>query len=313
MDEKQRKKELRRKAGFFALRSLSWVSYLPLGLLYAIGSLLGDLTFLLLASHRKNALSSLATAFPEMPEEERRKTARSYFRFMVQGIFETLYFTYRWMDSTGISIQGKEHIDQALTRNKGVIAVTAHLGNFPLMCYFLSKRGYRVNIVMRPMRDAYAGRYFEDLRRRSGINIIYSYPRKECVSAILNALRRNEIVVILMDQNFGTGGVWVRFFGKLAATPVGPFILSRRSGAALVPLYMPMVSAGRHCIRILPEFIPETAEDERQALLFNAVRMTRIIEDWIRQTPWQWPWIHRRWKSRPSEKVKQQKYKVEGL
>lgn len=313
MDDKQKKKEFRRKAGFLALRSLAWVSCLPLGLLYSIGSLLGDFAFLLLGPHRKNALSSLATAFPEMPAPARRKIARSYFRLMLQGIFETLYFTNHRTAFDGISIEGKEHIERALSRNKGVIAVTAHLGNFPLMCYALSKSGYAVNIVMRPLRDAYSGRYFEELRLRSGVRIIYSYPRKECVAGILNALRRNEIVIILMDQNFGTGGVWVRFFGKLAATPVGPFILSRRSGAALVPLRMTMVSPGRHRISIFPEFILGSDEDAHRELLLNAVRMTRLIEEWIRQTPEQWPWIHRRWKSRPSEKVMQQKYKVEGL
>jgi len=126
-------------------------------------------------------------------------------------------------------------------------------------------------------------------------------------------LRNNEIVVIQVDQNFGTGGVWVKFFGKLAATPVGPITLALRTKAAIVPAYMIRESRGKHQLKIFSEKELIVKENKNETILLNAIELTRVIEGWIREFPSQWAWVHRRWKSRPSEQVKESRFKVEGM
>ena len=200
----------------------------------------------------------------------------------------------------------------ALAKNKGVIGFTAHLGNFALIPWKLVRRGYSVSIVARPFRDRYMGRFFEKLIVNTGVKIIYSYPRQRCVRSIYQCLKKNEIVIILVDQNFGTNGVWVEFFGKLAATPVGALLTAARTGAALVPLYTVRSRWGSHLLSIFPEFEPVLFKDGEKQTLENAIRVTKIIEGWIKEHTFQWTWIHRRWKSRPSLKVLAQRYKVQG-
>jgi len=311
--DKEAKKVLRRNAGWIFLRSSTFLfGSLPLSFGYAVGSFLGWLMYIVLARHRRNALRSLRVAFGELSDRERKKIARDFFIFLSQGALEILYFLRNPRRLDDVRVEGLTHLQDGLNKGKGVILLTAHLGNFPLLSLKLANLGYAVNFVARPMRDAKTGDYLHQLRTAAGVKTILSYPRRACVSAILEALRKNEIVFIQMDQNFGTGGVWVRFFGKLAATPVGPIIFGLRAGAAIIPAYIFREARGKHCIRVFPREPLKTAADKDQTILVNAVHFSRVIESWIRQVPSQWGWVHRRWKSEPSEQVMKQRFKVEA-
>ncbi|MCK4912315.1 MAG: lysophospholipid acyltransferase family protein [Candidatus Omnitrophica bacterium] len=308
----ERNKIIKRKAAWFVLKGcVSLNKALPLSWNYSIGNALGSLAYLIIGRHRKIAINSLTTAFPQMSLKEKKKISRFYFAFMAQSTFELLSFVKNPRYLKGISIEGKENLKKALDKKKGVLLLTAHLGNFPLMLFKLAKEGYPINIVARPMRDKDTDNYVNDLRTEGGVKTIFSYPRKACISSILNALRNNEIVVIQMDQNFGTGGVWVKFFGKLAATAVGPITLALRTKAAVVPVYMVREGKGKHQLKIFPEEELIIKKDKDEAILINVIKITRIIEGWIRKFPYQWAWVHRRWKSRPSEQIKASRFKIE--
>lgn len=114
-----------------------------------------------------------------------------------------------------------------------------------------------------------------------------------------------------MDQNFGTGGVWVKFFGQLAATPVGPIVLALRTQSAVVPAYIYRQAVGKHCIKIFSEQELDITKEKDENVLLNAIKLTRIIEAWIKEHDFQWSWIHRRWKPRPSKEVEKLKFKIE--
>lgn len=308
----ERKKILRRKSAWIALKSFASLSkVLPLSWNYFIGNVLGRLAYLVISRHRKIAIDSLSIAFPKMSLKEKKKIASFYFSFMAQSSFELFSFIKNPHYLKNIYIEGKENLEIALAKKKGVLLLTAHLGNFPLMLLKLAREGYPINIVARPMRDKNTDDYVNNLRTNAGIKTILSYPRKVCIGGIVNALRNNEVVVIQMDQNFGTGGVWVKFFDKLAATPVGPVTLALRTKAAVVPAYMIREGRGKHQLKIFPEEELIEKDDKAESILFNVIKFTRIVEEWIREFPYQWAWVHRRWKSRPSEQIKKSRFKIE--
>jgi len=263
------------------------------------------------ARHRKYAFKNLSIAFSEKSVKEVKKITRDFFIFMAQSSFELLHFLKNPFQLSNIHVDGKNYLEDALNQKKGVIILTAHLGNFPLMSLKLAKMGYSVNIVARPMRDERAGQYIHDLRTASGVKTIFSYPRRDCVSGIIKALRNNELVVIQMDQNFGTGGVWVNFFGKLAATPVGPITLALRTNAVILPGYIFRKNNFQHTLKLFPKENLILGACKEETILLNAVKFTQMIEIWIRKVASQWVWIHRRWKSRPSEKIKNMRFKIE--
>ena len=305
-------KTIKRRLSWCVIRVLiSICTLIPLSFNYFLGKILGGLAYLMVRRHRKVALESLQIAFPQESLEERKKIAYDFFVTMTQAAFELLYTLKHQGSLCNTRIEGKQYLDQALAKKKGVMLVTAHLGNFPLMSLKLSKEDYPINLVVRPMRDTHANKYFSFLREKAGIKTIFSLPRRQCVVKIIQALRNNEIVVMLMDQNFGTGGVWVKFFGKLAATPIGPIVLALRTNAAIIPAYIYRKENYKHTIRILPEEKIAITEDKDETILLAAIKFTRMIEGWIRTIVHQWGWMHRRWKSRPSEAVKKERFRVE--
>lgn len=312
--DKEKKKAFLRGVGWFFLKSVaSFSGGISLRQDYLLGKIIGITAYSILLHHRQVALESLSVAFPEKTREEKKKIARDFFIFMIQGGLELLHFFRNPSNLKGIRVENKEYLEEALKKQKGVILLTAHIGNFPLMALKLAEEGFAVNFVTRPMRDKKAGDYLHDLRTKAGVKTIYSYPKKACVSGIITSLRQKEIVIIQMDQNFGTGGVWVKFFGQLAATPVGPVVFALRTGAAVVPVYIYRENEGNHCIKFFPEEELILTQDKDETILLNAIKFTSLIENWIKHVPSQWGWIHRRWKSRPSEKVKNLKFKVQSM
>lgn len=297
---KEFKKTLARRIGWFFLRIFTVINgTFSLKWSYALGSCLGNFACAVIPQQRKISLEGLKIAFPDMTLKQRKKITRNFFIFMAQSAFELLYFLRHTDKLQNIKIEGRQNLDEALKAGTGIILVTAHMGNFPLMSLKLAKEGYKINFVTRPMRDEKAGDYLFNLRENAGVKSIFSYPRRECISGIIKALRDNEIVIMQMDQNFGSGGVWVKFFGKLAATPVGSITLGMRTQAKLVPAYIYREGFNRHCIKIFPAEPLIEAENKDEAVLKNAVKFSRIIESWIKEYPQQWGWIHRRWKSQP--------------
>ncbi|MFA5008936.1 MAG: lysophospholipid acyltransferase family protein [Candidatus Omnitrophota bacterium] len=306
------RKNLARRIAWFFLRIFTVVNgSFSLKWSYALGRRLGSFACSVIPQQRKISTDSLAIAFPDMTLKERKKITRDFFVFMAQSGFELLYFLRHLDRMQGVNIEGRQNLDEALRTGKGVILVTAHMGNFPLMSLKLAKEGYKISFVTRPMRDEKAGDYLFNLRENAGVKSIFSYPRRECVAGIIKALRNNEIVIMQMDQNFGSGGVWVKFFGKLAATPVGPITLGLRTHAKLVPAYICREGFNRHCIKIMPEVPLIETENKDETILKNTITFSHIIESWIKEYPEQWGWIHRRWKSQPPKSLATSQFKVE--
>lgn len=312
--DKEKKKFLRRSLGWVSLNfSFFLVKFFPLKVAINLGDFIGRLGFLFSRRHRRIALESLSIALGrEKSETQLKDIARQSFKFMGRSGLELFCFLRNSrLLKEKVEIVGEAHLNEALRKGRGLIGVTAHFGNFPLMCLKLAQQGYPVNVMARPMRDKKADYFFYQLRTQAKIKTIFSYPRKEAVFNSLKALRKNEILILQMDQNFGTGGVWVKFFGKLAATPVGPIILALRSEAPLIPLFIIEEARNYHKIYIEEELPLLIKEDKEETVLVNAIRITEKIETWIRGYPHLWSWIHRRWKSQPSEKVYFQKFKVQ--
>ena len=284
---------------------------LSLNSIYRLGSSIGRATYYMAFSHRKIALDSLSVAFPEVSLKRRKKIARDFSVIMVQSFLEVIHFASNYSLFNNIEIEGREFLNKALEKNQGVIALSAHFGNFPLISLKLAREGYKINVVVRPMRDGDVEDYAQDLRTKAGVNTIYSLPRGQCVANMIKSLRNNEIVIIHMDQNFGTTGVWVKFFGRLAATPVGPVVLALRTNAPILPMFIIREGIGKHRLKILPELKLDYFPERGKTILINTIKITKLIEEWVKRYPELWGWIHKRWKSRPSEEVIKEKFRIQ--
>ncbi len=277
---------------------------LPYSVVRALTRFFIEIGFRCTKHQRKIAKESLQIAFgQEKNEGEINKIIRECFENFGQGMIDLIYFMgHPKMIEEHVFFEGQEHLDQALKEGRGVIAVSAHFGNFPLMLLRFARSGYKTNAIIRQTRDLEVEEYFLNQRRKMGLNTIYSHPRQECVESSIKALRNNEIVFVLLDQNFGSGrGVFVDFFGQKAATATGPVIFAMRTKSVILPIFVVRQKDSRHKVMIDPPFILEDRADEKEMVQVNITRITQIIEQYIRRYPEQWGWMHRRWKTRPQD------------
>jgi KDO2-lipid IV(A) lauroyltransferase len=302
MDSKKIRTSLSRISAWLALNLCSLiVRILPAGYIYGFARGISSLGYRFARKQRKIALENLGIAFgQEKSQQEIEKIAEDCFTFMAKAGLELLFL----MDRPGllmerVEIVGKGNLDSALSRGRGVILVSAHFGNFPLLMARLALAGYKIAGIMRAMRDSRAEKIFMAKRNRLNIKTIYSQPRNVCVSKTVEALRNNEAVFIPIDQNFGAGGVFVDFFGRKAATATGPVVLAKRSKAAVIPCFIIRQKDDCHNIIFEPPLNLEEGRDFQETVVMNIQRLTSIIESYIRRYPAEWGWIHRRWKSKP--------------
>jgi len=300
------KKKIERTLVRWAFYFFSWLfRTLPYPVLKTItGGLLATVYFVL-RRMRRAAMNTLAIAFgKEKSRGELEKICKDCFYNAGRGAIEIGAFTARpalIKETCSFEGNSRENLDAALKEGRGVIGISAHFGNFPLMLLFLAQMGYPTNAIIRPNRDEIVEKGFQASRSRLGLKTVHSYPREVCVAQSLKALRDKELLVVLLDQNTGSkSGVYVDFFGQKAGTATGPIIFAMRTGAPLLPIFtLRQGDSDIHTLVIEKHFYLEQKATDEETIQYNVQKLTNIIEGYIRKYPTEWGWMHRRWKSRP--------------
>jgi len=304
MDLKKSLKHFKRRLGRYGLLfGFLIFKILPKKSIYGFADFIAKLGYAIAGKKRKHTLESLNIAFgKEKDQKELKQIAQDSFKYMARGVFELLHLVENpHLISQSVRMEGKENLDKAIAEAKGIVCVTAHFGNFPLMLFKFVCDGYKTNCLMRRMRDQQVEDIFHKKRTRAGIKTIFTTPRPECINKSLKALRDNELLFMQLDQNFGTGGVFVDFFGKKAATATGPVVFTMRTGSPILPMFMVRNKDNTHRLIIEPPLHLEEKSTREETIIVNVARITKTIEGYIRKYPEEWGWIHRRWKSRPNQ------------
>jgi KDO2-lipid IV(A) lauroyltransferase len=275
------------------------VRCLPLGSLTFCGEKLGLLAFHLLRGWRKVAFANLnLTLGMEKSKDEIHWICRELFKNIGRDMLE-VYRSPNFKDSyfkALVKFKGTEHLDHALNQGKGVIALSAHLGNFPLMGARLAREGYPSSFVTRDPENPKIAKAITSLRDAVGLETIPDEPRMACVSRCFKALKENRILLLQIDQNAPVTEAWVDFFGYLVPTFKGPVLFAMRTGAPILPMFMRRNSNNLHQITIHPPFTLNITGNAEKDITSNTARLTKLIEAAIREYPEQWLWIYRRFK-----------------
>lgn len=293
-------KSLQMRSGYLLFRLGTFgLKRLPVASLSSCGEKIGFLTFYLLRGWRRVALNNLNLVFgKEKAQDEIESICRALFKNMVSDMMEV----YRCVDfedryfKTLVRLEGKEHLDRALKEGKGAIAVSAHLGNFPLMCARLANEGYPLSLVARDPENPKVAKAITSLRDAIGMESIPDEPRMACVARCFKALKGNRVLMLQIDQNAPVTEAWVDFFGYLVPTFKGPVLFSMRTGAPILPMFVRRDSNNLHQITVHPPFTLNITGNAEQDIPSNLARLTKIIEAAIREYPEQWLWIYRRFK-----------------
>lgn len=189
-----------------------------------------------------------------------------------------------------VRLEGEEHLQQALRGGKGVLALSAHLGNFTLIGARLAAAGYPFSVVVKHPGDKGFAQLITRFRAKMGIETIPAKPRREAVRCILKALRANRVVLVIADE-FKSGDVLVEFMGQKLPAPRGPATLALRTGAVTLPMFALRSPDDTLVLAIGPAIDPVRRDDLEASIRATTGLYTRYLEEVILRHPDQWNWL----------------------
>jgi phosphatidylinositol dimannoside acyltransferase len=251
-------------------------------------------------SRRSMIERHLRRADPSLRGAALRRAAQAafdyYARYWVES-FRLPGLTAEEVDG-GFSYDGFEHVDDALVAGRGVIVALPHLGGWEWAGRWLADQGLRVTVIVEPLEPPELFEWFASFRRSLGMTVVPIGPGAG--TAVLRALRANEVVCLLCDRDIQGGGVEVDFFGERTTLPGGPATLGLRAGAPVVPtaVYFAAGREGHHAV-----IRPPVPADRHGSLRDDVQRITQLVaselEALIRVAPEQWHLFQPNWPSDP--------------
>ncbi len=277
---------------------------LPRPLSRAFGISLGWTVYLLHCRLRQVGMRNLELAFPDKSTVERARILRGEFTSIGRQLAEVCQFPRYTTENVEqvVVYDGLENYEEAYTRGKGVLFLTAHFGGWEVSAFTHSMHGHPMHVVMRPMDNVYLDSMIREYRTMHGNKMV---DKDDFVRGLLSAMKAGEAVGILMDTNMTPPqGIFVDFFGIPACTASGLARIALRTDAAVVPGFTIWDSSlGKYRLRFDPAVELVRTGDLDADIHANTQKFTTIIEDYVRKYPEQWLWVHRRWKTRPEGEI----------
>jgi KDO2-lipid IV(A) lauroyltransferase len=265
---------------------------------WTLGRAVGLLYYLVDARHRRVVRENMRSASLGLNEAEITTLSRACFAHFGALLFTTL----RILRTTPEEIrritrfEGQEHIEAAFREGKGIIGLTGHMGNWELLALAMSLNGWKMAEIGRELDNPLLEARVRAFRTAFGNSVI---AKDGAVRGSIKALKAGQLIGFLLDQDALTGGVFVKFMGRWASTFATAGVLAVRSDLPVLPVSSRVGPDGVVTLTAYPPFhAPNTGDPDRDAWTATQ-RMTRWIEQRVRENPTQWFWMHRRFKTQP--------------
>ncbi|MCK4983906.1 MAG: hypothetical protein KAS40_00210, partial [Desulfobacterales bacterium] len=268
-----------------------YIGQMPKRHILFMGKIFGSFLYSFDVHHRRIVRRNLHFSYPEWSRNKIRNLSKRIFQNFGIIILEILQMAFSTREEMlgRAQIEGEEILLKALAKQKGVIVVSAHLGNWELAlqyspCYLQRP----LTGVAKKLRNSMLDRLVHKFRTRFGNRIIY---KKGALPEMMQTLRQGEILGLLMDISRRFDGVEVQFFGRKAtATPVAA-LLALRCKSPVVPIFCHRNRKGELVIKAERPVEIQRTGNLRSDLQTNTQLITDRVERAVRKNPEQWNWI----------------------
>ncbi len=272
------------------------IRILPSRIVLAIGRGIGLLRYYFDIKHRSLVYSNLKIAFAKTkPSHELKNITKSLFKNYGQNLIE--FFLFPLVNANNIekfvTIDGKEHVHEALKKGKGVILLAMHFGSWEMASLASAMLGAPYNVIVNPQkRFSKLDELLNSYRRGNGSGVIF---RGSGTRDIIKSLRNNELIGVVVDQG-GKDGELVSFFGRQASMSSGAIRLGLKLGVPICFSIIIREETTRHRIIIdKPLELENTGQLDRDVIA-NLNTITKIMEQYICQYPSDYMWFYKIWK-----------------
>jgi Kdo2-lipid IVA lauroyltransferase/acyltransferase len=283
-----------------AWAGLKILGLLPRSAARFVGAVFAAAAYQLRPALHNTAVLNLRIAFPDWTGVQHRRAVRGMIRqvgWMAGEFSQFPRYTRENIDRI-VFVDGFENFDAARRRGKGVLFLTGHMSAWELAPFAQALYGYPLSFLVRPIANRRVDALINGYRCLSGNQPI---EKNRSARAILKVLSEGGTVGVLSDHNTSVESVFVSFFGVPAATTSGIARIALRTDAAVVPGFLLWESRLRkYRLRFEPAVPLSRTGNEEADIVANTQCFTRVIENYIREHPDQWLWVHKRWKTRPT-------------
>lgn len=277
--------------GLWLLRGLG---YLPLSWLRALGAALGGVLYRVVRSRRHVVLTNLRVCFPLLSVAEREALARQSFVHFAQAWLDRSWLWHR----SAACIQSRVQLTgdvQALSSDEPTVLFAPHFVGLDVGWTLLTLNlPLHFTTIFTPQSNAAVDAWVAQGRQRFGQ--VRLFRREDGVKPIVSALRKNELLYLLPDMNFGPSeSIFVPFYGELAATVPSLSRFAKLGRARVVPVITRMTNAGYDVV-VHPAWTDFPTDDVEA----DTAVMNQRLEGFIQAMPAQYFWVHKRFKTRPA-------------
>ena len=193
-------------------------------------------------------------------------------------------------------MEGLDRARDALAKGRGLLVFSAHFGQWEAGIAAMRRLDVPLSVIVRPLDNPALDRRMTQLRHQAGVSVIR---KRSAMRESLRALGNGHGVIMLIDQDARDAGVFVPFFGRPASTTPALALLAIRTGAPILPVATRLGADGTIAVHVEPEIEIRPTDDRDADVRRVTAACTAAVERWVRGTPEQWLWMHRRWKSQP--------------
>jgi KDO2-lipid IV(A) lauroyltransferase len=196
------------------------------------------------------------------------------------------------------TVDGYQHLEEALEKGNGVIFAIPHLGGWEWAGRWMAERGLPMTVIVEPLQPPELFEWFVKLRSELGMNVVPLGP--DAAPTILATLKKNGLVCLLSDRDIQRSGVEVDFFGEKTTLPAGPAMLGIRGNTPVLPvaIYFTDSIDGHHAV-VRPPVHLEKVGSLRESVAVGTQAVARELEILIRRAPEQWHMFQPNWPSDP--------------
>lgn len=282
------------------LRKLMFL--LPHAAACALGGKIGMLVAFFSKNRVKAAEARCRKALGVDEKEAHRIVRASYKHFGIAAVeFMRLPIMFDKLESL-VRVHGAENLDKAFEYGKGIMFITAHLGNWEYAAALFAKRGYPINGLVAEQRDDRITGLIEDVRVASKVKVLY---KNGDLKKMISLLRKGELIAVPIDQDAREKGIIAPFLGIPASTPTGVAKLADKFDCKVVAGFCIRAEDGIYDFHILPAFEEAGGRRFGEDTAKTMEKCNDVISDWIRKYPQQWMWLYPRWESVEQRQIKQ--------
>ncbi|MDR3274760.1 MAG: lysophospholipid acyltransferase family protein [Endomicrobium sp.] len=264
-----------------------------------LGKMIALIIYYFIPIRKKKVLENITLSFPEKNKKDIQLIAKNTYRTFIR-ILVDIFLISKMSDKDieKLLIYDEDVIKKALSKDRGLILMSAHFGNWELSALAFAKK-YPVAFIVAKQSNDFIDKMLSSFRIKKGFNAIdFQRDAKMSFRSIVKTLRKNQILAILGDQDAGEHGIFLPFLGRLASTPKGPAFFAIHTGSPIITAFGVSQKDGSMKMKFEELLMPNTGDEKKDIEIINTIYNKRL-EEAVRENPEQWFWFHRRWNTRP--------------